>query len=122
MTSTPAHADPANATAGPGPSSSRAGTPSHVPTGPSAADPPAKPELPWAFHDCPIDTLVVLISHMLDLLMQHNDQVQLTPDALTRFHSRAAPGISVLDYLRRIVKYTNMEVSKCLSASKRCRG
>ena len=72
---------------------------------------PDKPELPWAFHDCPTDTLVILISHMLDLLMQHNDQVQLTPDALTRFHSRAAPGISVIEYLRRIVKYTNMEVS-----------
>ena len=88
--------------------SSRAGTP--LPSG-AVANSVAKPELPWAFHDCPIDTLVVLISHMLDLLMQHNDQVQLTPDALTRFHSRAAPGISVLDYLRRIVKYTNMEVS-----------
>lgn len=48
---------------------------------------------------------------MLELLIRHNDQVVLTPDALTRFHSRAAPGISVVEYLRRIVKYTNMEVS-----------
>jgi hypothetical protein len=47
---------------------------------------------------------------MLNLLIEHNDQVVLTPDALTRFHSRAAPGISVIEYLRRIVKYTNMEV------------
>ena len=69
------------------------------------------PELPWAFSDCPLDTLVILIAHMLDLLIQHNDQVILTPDALTRFHSRAAPGISVIDYLRRIVKYANMEVN-----------
>lgn len=68
------------------------------------------PELPWAFIDCPTDTLVVLIAHMLDLLCQHNDQVVLTPDALTRFHSRAPPGISVIEYLRRIVKYTNLEV------------
>ena len=52
---------------------------------------------------------------MLNLLIQHNDQVVLTPDSLTRFHSRAAPGISVLEYLRRIVKYTNMEVSLSLS-------
>jgi hypothetical protein len=73
-------------------------------------------EIPWAFIDCPTDTLMLLISHMLNLLIQHNDQVVLTPDALTRFHSRAAPGISVLEYLRRIVKYTNMEVS-CISAS-----
>lgn len=42
--------------------------------------------------------------------MEHNDQVVLTPSALTRFHSRAPPGISVLDYLNRIVKYTNLEV------------
>ena len=68
-------------------------------------------EIPWAFIDCSTDTLMLLISHMLNLLIQHNDQVVLTPDALTRFHSRAAPGISVLEYLRRIVKYTNMEVS-----------
>ena len=68
-------------------------------------------ELPWAFTDCSADTLVILISHMLNLLIQHNDQVVLTPDALTRFHSRAPPGISVIEYLRRIVKYTNMEVS-----------
>jgi hypothetical protein len=76
---------------------------------PAVAD--NKPELPWAFIDCPADTLVVLIAHMLDLLCQHNDQVVLTPDALTRFHSRAPPNITVIDYLRRIVKYTNLEVS-----------
>lgn len=74
----------------------------------SASD---KPEIAWAFIDCPIDTLVELIAHMLDLLCQHNDQVVLTPDALTRFHSRAPPNITVIDYLRRIVKYTNSEVS-----------
>jgi hypothetical protein len=79
-------------------------------TQPAAAD-SSKPELPWAFIDCPTDTLIILISHMLNLLIEHNDQVVLTPDALTRFHSRAAPGISVIEYLRRIVKYTNMEVS-----------
>lgn len=50
---------------------------------------------------------------MLELLCQHNDQVLLTPDALTRFHSRASPGITIVDYLRRIVKYTNLEVSLC---------
>lgn len=31
-------------------------------------------------------------------------------DDLTRFHSRSPPGISVVDYLRRIVRYTNIEV------------
>ena len=77
----------------------------------SSSNPSDKPELPWLFYDCPTETLVILISHMLNLLIQHNDQVVLTPDSLTRFHSRAAPGITVVDYLQRIVKYTNMEVS-----------
>jgi hypothetical protein len=48
---------------------------------------------------------------MLNKLLEHNDQVVLTPSALTRFHSRAPPGISVVDYLKRIVRYTNLEVS-----------
>lgn len=52
---------------------------------------------------------------MLNKLLEHNDQVILTPSSLTRFHSRAPPGISVLDYLKRIVKYTNLEVSFPLS-------
>ncbi|KAF9227282.1 cyclin-domain-containing protein [Gyrodon lividus] len=50
---------------------------------------------------------------MLDRLIAHNDRIPLLPESLTRFHSRTAPGISVLDYLRRIVKFTKVEKS-CL--------
>lgn len=103
MTSTPQSGRPASAAI-----ESSSGTPIQAS---AAASTSQLPELPWAFIDCPTDTLVVLIAHMLDLLCQHNDQVVLTPDALTRFHSRAPPGISVIEYLRRIVKYTNLEVS-----------
>ncbi|KAL2917884.1 Pho80p cyclin [Polyrhizophydium stewartii] len=39
----------------------------------------------------------------------HNDRIPLTQGNLTRFHSRAAPGISISDYLRRIVKYAAVE-------------
>ena len=60
--------------------------------------------------------------------MAHNDRIPLSPyvtsqqaqrcvsdnsfdrEALTRFHSRSAPAISVLEYLRRIVKFTKVEV------------
>lgn len=45
--------------------------------------------------------------------MTHNDRIPLSPECLTRFHSRTAPSISVLDYLKRIVKFTNVEKS-CL--------
>lgn len=76
---------------------------------------PDRPALPWAFIDCEIDDLIILIAHMLNKLLEHNDQVVLTPSSLTRFHSRAPPGISVLDYLKRIVKYTNLEKLPLLS-------
>ncbi|KAG5650272.1 hypothetical protein H0H81_012784 [Sphagnurus paluster] len=49
---------------------------------------------------------------MLDRLMAHNDQIPLLPESLTRFHSRSAPSITVLDYLKRIVKFTNVECTR----------
>ncbi|KAJ7128906.1 cyclin-domain-containing protein [Mycena crocata] len=70
-------------------------------------------ELPLDFAAVPIDSLVLLIADMLERLMAHNDLIPLLPESLTRFHSRSAPGISVLDYLRRIVRFTNVEKS-CL--------
>ena len=41
----------------------------------------------------------------------------LHSEGLTRFHSRSAPGISILDYLRRIVKFTKAEVRRRLVSS-----
>ncbi|KAI9220352.1 cyclin-domain-containing protein [Blastocladiella britannica] len=52
---------------------------------------------------------------MLCTLMNHNDQIPVTHTNLTRFHSRAAPGISIADYLRRIIKYASVERA-CLLA------
>ncbi|KZT08398.1 cyclin-domain-containing protein [Laetiporus sulphureus 93-53] len=73
------------------------------------AEAPARIEVPLAFEDVDIDVLVQLIADMLDRLISHNDQIPLSPEGLTRFHSRTAPGISVLEYLRRIVKFTRVE-------------
>jgi len=70
-------------------------------------------ELPRSFEDIEIDHMVVLIADMLQRIITHNDHVPLSPEALTRFHSRTPPSISVLEYLRRIVKYTKVEKS-CL--------
>ena len=50
-----------------------------------------------------------MIADMLNRLTAHNDQIPLTTSSLTRFHSRAPPAISILDYLRRIVKYASVE-------------
>jgi len=67
--------------------------------------------LPAAFEDTDIDHLALLIADMLERLMAHNDRIPLLPESLTRFHSRSAPGISVLEYLRRIVRFTKVEKS-----------
>ncbi|EIN11723.1 cyclin-domain-containing protein [Punctularia strigosozonata HHB-11173 SS5] len=66
-------------------------------------------ELPAPFEDVDVDHLVLLIADMFERLMKHNDQIPLSPESLTRFHSRSPPNISILDYLRRIVKFTNVE-------------
>jgi len=70
-------------------------------------------ELPIDFMDASIDHLALLIGDMLERLMTHNDRIPLSPESLTRFHSRSAPNITVQDYLKRIVKFTNVEKS-CL--------
>ncbi|OAX40261.1 cyclin-domain-containing protein [Rhizopogon vinicolor AM-OR11-026] len=69
--------------------------------------------LPAAFEVAEIDNLAFLIANMLERLISHNDKIPLSPESLTRFHSRAVPNISVLDYLRRIIKWTKVEKS-CL--------
>jgi hypothetical protein len=46
---------------------------------------------------------------MLDRLIEHNDNIPLLPDSLTRFHSRVAPSISVREYLARICRFVNVE-------------
>ncbi|PFH52027.1 hypothetical protein AMATHDRAFT_141017 [Amanita thiersii Skay4041] len=73
---------------------------------------PEKVELPAAFEEVPIDHLAHLIADMLERVMAHNDQIPLSPESLTRFHSRSAPSISVLDYLKRIIRFTNVEASQ----------
>ncbi|KDR75348.1 hypothetical protein GALMADRAFT_268901 [Galerina marginata CBS 339.88] len=69
--------------------------------------------VPALFEEAPVECLVELIADMLERLMAHNDRIPLSPESLTRFHSRSAPGITVLDYLKRIVRFTNVEKS-CL--------
>lgn len=91
-------------------------TPSHPGSSrTSSTSPPllAPIVLPPDFLDANIDDIVTLIADMLDRLTSHNDQIPLRPEALTRFHSRTPPAISIQEYLKRIVRYTNVERS-CL--------
>ncbi|KAI9257430.1 cyclin-domain-containing protein [Sporodiniella umbellata] len=70
-------------------------------------------KVPEYYYAVDIDYLTHMIADMLTRLISHNDLIPLTPNNLTRFHSRSPPNISLGDYLRRIVKYTSVEKS-CL--------
>ncbi|CAO3639459.1 unnamed protein product [Cunninghamella blakesleeana] len=70
-------------------------------------------EVPEYFYAVDINYLSHMIADMLGRLISHNDLIPLTPSNLTRFHSRIPPNISLIDYLRRIIKFTSIEKS-CL--------
>lgn len=82
--------------------------------------------------DCQLDDLIVLISRMLQSLINLNDQsvpecvanphadtgLSLPEDrkkVLTRYHSRTPPGISVETYLSRLTKFNNFTQTTLLT-------
>ncbi|KAK1750015.1 cyclin-dependent protein kinase [Echria macrotheca] len=79
---------------------------------PAAAPPKV---LPQRYEFCAVEDMVVLISHMLGELIETNDALALRTGHLTRFHSRTAPGISVLDYLHRLAKHATLTPPLLLS-------
>jgi hypothetical protein len=64
--------------------------------------------MPRAYETCNPRDLGVLISNMLMELIRLNDQIPLRDGRLTRFHSRAPPGISVSDYLQRLIQHATL--------------
>ncbi|KAF4632234.1 hypothetical protein G7Y89_g5893 [Cudoniella acicularis] len=64
--------------------------------------------LPVKYEFCEVEDLVVLIANMISELIQTNDRLPPRDAALTRFHSRTPPGISVLDYLQRLAKHATL--------------
>ncbi|EME47244.1 hypothetical protein DOTSEDRAFT_69255 [Dothistroma septosporum NZE10] len=81
--------------------------------GHSAAPKKARPEgtvkqMPSEYETCSSKDLGVLISNMLMELIRINDQIPLRDGRLTRFHSRAPPGISVSDYLQRLIQHATL--------------
>jgi len=69
------------------------------------------PAIPLYFYEADGQLLLDLVADMVERITVYNDQLPLLPEGVTRFHSRAPPGISVRDYLRRVVRYANVE--KC---------
>lgn len=71
--------------------------------------------LPQNYEHCEEEDMVVLIASMIAELIQRNDLLPPQNGVLTRFHSRSPPGISVLDYLRRLAKHATLKPPLLLS-------
>jgi hypothetical protein len=71
--------------------------------------------MPVRYERCNTRDLVVLISSMLMELIRYNDAIPLRDGHLTRFHSRAPPGISVQDYLQRLTTHATLSPPILLS-------
>ncbi|KAK5661533.1 hypothetical protein OQA88_11437 [Cercophora sp. LCS_1] len=89
-------------------------SPSTLAKRPKPAEAPPK-ILPLKYENCAVEDVVVLIAHMLGELIETNDALALRTGHLTRFHSRTAPGISVLDYLHRLAKHATLSPPLLLS-------
>ncbi|KAI1506564.1 cyclin-domain-containing protein [Biscogniauxia marginata] len=97
--------------------SSLALAPSQQQSSPKRARPNQTPpkELPLRYELCDVEDMVTLISNMLAELIETNDTLAMKSGNLTRFHSRTAPGISVLDYLQRLAKHATLTPPLLLS-------
>ncbi|KAI1447497.1 cyclin-domain-containing protein [Annulohypoxylon stygium] len=71
--------------------------------------------LPLRYELCEVEDMVTLISNMLGELIETNDSIAMKSGHLTRFHSRTAPAISVLDYLQRLAKHATLTPPLLLS-------
>ncbi|KAF2280345.1 cyclin-domain-containing protein [Westerdykella ornata] len=79
------------------------------------SDPASVKIMPLRYETCDVKDLGVLISDMLMELVRLNDKNPLRDGQLTRFHSRAPPGISVRDYLNRLIVHATLSPPILLS-------
>ncbi|EUC38503.1 hypothetical protein COCCADRAFT_783 [Bipolaris zeicola 26-R-13] len=89
-----------------------------VPESPAKRARPEEPNLkvmPLQYETCDVKDLGMLISDMLMELVRLNDGYPLRDGTLTRFHSRAPPGISVRDYLSRLIVHATLSPPILLS-------
>lgn len=67
------------------------------------------------FFECSTGDILVLVSSMLQELVNLNDALPFDSSQLTRFHSRSPPSISIKGYLLRITKFCSLEKSILLA-------
>ncbi|CAF9926717.1 MAG: hypothetical protein HETSPECPRED_006403 [Heterodermia speciosa] len=118
--SPPRPSDPTSTTTVPQPTISPSTTSSSTSTTTSAAkrlrQPTSSPKLlPADYSACDTTSLCTIISNMLLELIRLNDDIPLRDGGLTRFHSRAPPGISVSDYLQRLTTHATLSPPILLS-------
>ncbi|KIX99204.1 uncharacterized protein Z520_04780 [Fonsecaea multimorphosa CBS 102226] len=87
----------------------------HSPVKKARPDAPPPRIMPLRYETCNTRDLVLLISSMLMELIRYNDAIPLREGQLTRFHSRAPPGISVPDYLQRLTTHATLSPPILLS-------
>lgn len=68
-------------------------------------------EIPAEYQECEPEILIQMVVDMINRIIQHNDKVASTNQAVTRFHSRGATPITIHDYVQRIYKYVIVEKS-----------
>lgn len=85
-----------------------------APKRPRTGSHPAK-IMPRKYETCNVKDLGLLIANMLMELIRLNDQIPLRDGRLTRFHSRAPPGISCHDYLLRLIQHATLSPPILLS-------
>ena len=71
--------------------------------------------MPVQYETCNAKDLGTLIANMLMELIRLNDNIPLRDGKLTRFHSRAPPGISCHDYLLRLIQHATLSPPILLS-------
>ncbi|KAF2016571.1 cyclin-domain-containing protein [Aaosphaeria arxii CBS 175.79] len=89
-----------------------------TPLSPAKRSRPQNPNvkvMPLKYETCDVKDLGILISDMLMELVRLNDGFPLRDGQLTRFHSRAPPGISVRDYLFRLIAHATLSPPILLS-------
>jgi hypothetical protein len=63
----------------------------------------------------PVESLVKIVSDLLDSIIAANDPLIENDATITHFHSRDVPNITVYAYLSRILKYTSFTNEVLLS-------
>ncbi|KAM3423177.1 hypothetical protein BST61_g628 [Cercospora zeina] len=81
----------------------------------SKAAPGSLKVMPIKYEKANTQELGILVANMLMELIRINDQIPLRDGRLTRFHSRAPPGISVSDYLQRLIQHATLSPPILLS-------